>query len=74
MPSVEVRLAPPEDPLPQVGASIQMLEKQRMRYVTAKTHLWSIVTSRVEEALMSKLEDVFNKMVCHSTGVDLTGF
>lgn len=31
MPSVEVRLAPPEDPLPQVSASIQQLERQRMR-------------------------------------------
>lgn len=48
MPSIELRLAAPEDPLPQVSASVQLLERERMK---------------VEEGLMSKLEDVFNKMV-----------
>lgn len=51
MPSVKVMLEPPEDPLPQVSTTIQLLEKQRIR---------------MEEASMAKLEDVYNKMLDES--------
>jgi len=45
LPSIEIKLAPPEDPLPQVTAEVQLLERSRMR---------------LEEGLMAKLEDAYN--------------
>lgn len=48
LPSIEVRLDPPEDPLPQVSAEILLLERSRLR---------------MEEAGMAKLEDEYNKLL-----------
>ncbi|EPR64842.1 putative blood stage antigen 41-3 precursor [Toxoplasma gondii GT1] len=51
LPSIEVKLAPPEDPLPQVTGEIQLLERARMR---------------LEEGLMAKLEDEYNRQLDNS--------
>lgn len=51
LPSIEVKLSPPENPLPQVSAEIKMLESSRLK---------------LEESLMEKLEDEFNKVLTTS--------
>nr|CEL67993.1 TPA: 41-3 antigen, putative [Neospora caninum Liverpool] len=51
LPSIEVKLAPPEDALPQVTGEIQLLERARMR---------------LEEGLMAKLEDEYNRQLDNS--------
>lgn len=51
LPSIEVKLSPPENPLPQVSAEIKMLESSRLK---------------LEEGLMEKLEDEFNKVLTTS--------
>ncbi|KAF8823023.1 putative blood stage antigen 41-3 precursor, partial [Cardiosporidium cionae] len=48
LPSIGVKLDPPEDPLPQVSAEIQLREHARMR---------------LEEGLMGRLEDEFNRQL-----------
>lgn len=51
VPTIELRLNPPEDPYPQVSAALQLLEREDMR---------------TKEAYMLKLQDVFNKMIDES--------
>ncbi|SPJ11289.1 blood stage antigen 41-3 precursor [Plasmodium sp. DRC-Itaito] len=46
LPSIEVKLSPPENPLPQVSAEIKILESARLK---------------LEEGMMQKLEDEYNK-------------
>lgn len=51
LPSIEVKLSPPENPLPQVAAEIKMLESARLK---------------LEEGMMQKLEDEYNKSLSSS--------
>ncbi|CRG84248.1 blood stage antigen 41-3 precursor, putative [Plasmodium relictum] len=51
LPSIEVKLSPPENPLPQVAAEIKILESSRLR---------------LEEGMMQKLEDEYNKSLSNS--------
>lgn len=51
LPSIEVKLSPPENPLPQVSAEIKKLESARLK---------------LEENLMEKLEDEYNKALSSS--------
>lgn len=51
LPSIEVKLSPPENPLPQVSAEIKKLEASRLK---------------LEESLMEKLEDEYNKALTSS--------
>ncbi|CEM32289.1 unnamed protein product [Vitrella brassicaformis CCMP3155] len=48
LPSIEVRLAPPEDPLPQVSAEIALLDRARLRE---------------EEYFMNRLQDEYNRQL-----------
>ncbi|SCP02529.1 41K blood stage antigen precursor 41-3, putative [Plasmodium malariae] len=51
LPSIEVKLSPPENPLPQVSAEIKLLESARLK---------------LEEGMMQKLEDEYNKSLSSS--------
>ncbi|SBT78658.1 41K blood stage antigen precursor 41-3, putative [Plasmodium ovale] len=51
LPSIEVKLSPPENPLPQVSAEIKILESSRLK---------------LEEGMMQKLEDEYNKSLASS--------
>lgn len=51
LPAIEVKLSPPENPLPQVAAEIKILESARLK---------------LEEEMMQKLEDEFNKTLAIS--------
>lgn len=51
LPSIEVKLSPPENPLPQISAEIKILESSRLK---------------LEEGLMQRLEDEFNKVLTTS--------
>lgn len=51
LPSIEVKLSPPENPLPQVSGEIKKLESSRLK---------------LEESLMEKLEDEYNKALTSS--------
>ncbi|KAK2197406.1 hypothetical protein BdWA1_000406 [Babesia duncani] len=51
IPSIEVKLSPPENPLPQVQEEIDKLEKHRIR---------------LEEGMQAKLQDVFNETLVES--------
>lgn len=51
LPSIEVKLSPPENPLPQVAAEIKLLESARLK---------------LEEGMMQKLEDEYNKSLSSS--------
>lgn len=51
IPSIEIKLSPPEDPLPQVSHTIDNLEARRIQ---------------MEEEMMAKLEDRFNETLVES--------
>ncbi|KAK1441974.1 hypothetical protein BgAZ_400040 [Babesia gibsoni] len=51
MPSIEIKLSPPENPLPQVSHTIDNLEERRLQ---------------VEREMMAKLEDRFNETLVDS--------
>ncbi|KAK1934815.1 41K blood stage antigen precursor 41-3 [Babesia divergens] len=51
IPSIEIKLSPPEDPLPQVSHTIDHLETRRIQ---------------MEEEMMAKLEDRFNETLVES--------
>ncbi|GAW82810.1 41K blood stage antigen precursor 41-3 [Plasmodium gonderi] len=51
LPSIEVKLSPPENPSPQVLAEIKILESARLK---------------LEEGMMQKLEDEYNKSLSSS--------
>lgn len=51
LPSIEVKLSPPENPLPQVSAEIKILESARLK---------------LEEGIMQKIEDEYNKSLANS--------
>nr|BAN65028.1 41K blood stage antigen precursor 41-3 [Babesia bovis] len=51
IPSIEIKLAPPQNPLPQVAHAIDKLETRRIQ---------------MEEGMMAQLEDKFNETLVES--------